>query len=118
MAEGDTNPITGAGTLKIDNTVITTNGGQTIGGELTVQTLQVSTGDENTESINAPGIIQGGFFVGDGSGLTNLPAGTGTVTSIRAVDGGGITTSPATTCLLYTSPSPRDMRRSRMPSSA
>ncbi|WP_460379445.1 hypothetical protein, partial [Staphylococcus aureus] len=28
------------------------------------------------------------------------------------------TMSPRLTCLLYTSPSPRDMRRSRMPSSA
>ena len=26
--------------------------------------------------------------------------------------------TPSNTCLLYTSPSPRDMRRSRMPSSA
>ena len=97
VAEGDTNPITGEGTLKIDNTVITTGGGQTIGGELTVQTLQVSVGDENTESINAPGIIQGGYFKGDGSGLTNLPAGTGTVTNIRALQDGGIVTNPATT---------------------
>ena len=29
-----------------------------------------------------------------------------------------ILSNPTNTCLLYTSPSPRDMRRSRMPSSA
>ncbi|WP_460379358.1 hypothetical protein [Staphylococcus aureus] len=30
----------------------------------------------------------------------------------------GLASKKTTTCLLYTSPSPRDMRRSRMPSSA
>ena len=32
--------------------------------------------------------------------------------------GNGISSSPSNTCLLYTSPSPRDQRGSRMPSSA
>ena len=36
------------------------------------------------------------------------------ITSIIGPNGAGKTT----VCLLYTSPSPRDMRRSRMPSSA
>ena len=82
VAEGDTNPITGSGTQKIDDTVITTGGGQTISGELTVQTLQVTTGDSDTESINAPGIIKGGFFEGDGSGLTGIAGSGGTVLSL------------------------------------
>ena len=41
-------------------------------------------------------------------GITNLGKGLGTQ----------ITKQTNKTCLLYTSPSPRDMRRSRMPSSA
>ena len=36
----------------------------------------------------------------------------------RRVNGLGVSEASVTTCLLYTSPSPRDMRRSRMPSSA
>ena len=35
-----------------------------------------------------------------------------------ASDGGGYGTTPTNTCLLYTSPSPRDGLLSRMPSSA
>ena len=47
----------------------------------------------------------------------------GSVTNIASADGnpaGGILTPPtdSVTCLLYTSPSPRDKRQSRMPSSA
>ncbi len=49
---------------------------------------------ENTESINAPGIIRGGYFVGDGSGLTGIAGSGGTVTSITGATNGGITTSP------------------------
>ena len=36
----------------------------------------------------------------------------------ETVSGGGITLDYSSTCLLYTSPSPRDRTRSRMPSSA
>ena len=60
------------------------------------------------------GVVTATSFSGDGSGLSNLPAG--------APVGGASTNTVFfendTTCLLYTSPSPRDMRRSRMPSSA
>ena len=38
--------------------------------------------------------------------------------ALDEVDGATIDDAPATTCLLYTSPSPRDRTRSRMPSSA
>ena len=44
---------------------------------------------------------------GDGVAVTKNPAGVTTIVS-----------NAASRCLLYTSPSPRDMRRSRMPSSA
>ena len=37
---------------------------------------------------------------------------------LQVLDEGRLTDSKGRTCLLYTSPSPRDMRRSRMPSSA
>ena len=37
--------------------------------------------------------------------------------ALRSADEGGAKQTPSP-CLLYTSPSPRDMRRSRMPSSA
>ena len=49
----------------------------------------------NTGAV-VTGILTATSFSGDGSSLSNLPAG----------------------CLLYTSPSPRDRTRSRMPSSA
>ena len=45
--------------------------------------------------------------IGDLQSSTVIPMGTMGVSEIRNLD-----------CLLYTSPSPRDMRRSRMPSSA
>ena len=41
-----------------------------------------------------------------------------TSTDMVLLYGGGHHRTPYTCCLLYTSPSPRDMRRSRMPSSA
>ena len=48
-------------------------------------------------------------------GATNLMQFTAdTITDIRAV----VNLLASNTCLLYTSPSPRDMRRTRMPSSA
>ena len=37
---------------------------------------------------------------------------------LTAGEAGTLTRTPKEDCLLYTSPSPRDMRRSRMPSSA
>ena len=40
------------------------------------------------------------------------------IVNILTKDGEEVNKPPTTTCLLYTSPSPRDMRRSRMPSSA
>ena len=57
--------------------------------------------------IKTSGIITAASFVGDGSLLENLPA--------VAIGG---TVALANICLLYTSPSPRDRTRSRMPSSA
>ena len=59
-----------------------------------------------------------------GANLTNLPAAnlTGALPAISGANltGIAVTESPVTsyTCLLYTSPSPRDKRQSRMPSSA
>ena len=47
----------------------------------------------------------------------NLKTGPGEVHAIMGPNGSGKSTL-AYTCLLYTSPSPRDKRQSRMPSSA
>ena len=63
-----------------------------------------------------------------GTNTLTLPASTGIITTcvvqtVNSQDGShatGTTTDPNTpnTCLLYTSPSPRDRQKSRMPSSA
>ena len=60
------------------------------------------------------GIIAGGG-VAAGNGGGGMIAGGGMAAGRGG--GGGIVTG-ASTCLLYTSPSPRDKRQSRMPSSA
>ena len=73
------------------------------------------TGDGNaTKAFSFPSIKEADIKVeGDGTvyenrGITGASSGTTTFTI----------TSYTTTCLLYTSPSPRDKRQSRMPSSA
>ena len=54
--------------------------------------------------------------------LTSIGLETGGVEEVQTIKGGleGLVIGEVLTCdcLLYTSPSPRDMRRSRMPSSA
>ena len=42
----------------------------------------------------------------------------GPLTVVRVAEPGGTTRATANVCLLYTSPSPRDRQKSRMPSSA
>ena len=88
-------------------------------------------------TIQASGIVTASQFTGSGAGLTSLPSEslTGTISSARlsgtydidilgTVSGETINATTATVteqlnvCLLYTSPSPRDKRQSRMPSSA
>ena len=53
-----------------------------------------------------------------GSGLGDINGITGRIPYLRQLGVDAIWLSPFYPCLLYTSPSPRDMRRSRMPSSA
>ena len=76
-----------------------------------------------SHNIHSSGIVTAVSFVGDGSSLTGIAntdfivgtaitMGTGNFTGNLTV--GGVLTY----CLLYTSPSPRDKRQSRMPSSA
>ena len=89
-------------------------------------------------NANFSGICTATKFVGDGSDLTSLPAGLGTAISadvskplnsiyyvndtLHVTEHSLVevptTSSNAYTCLLYTSPSPRDLSTSRMPSSA
>ena len=54
-------------------------------------------------------------FEGGAGGLTKTKPNTGVKTATGAVDDERPKTTP---CLLYTSPSPRDRQKSRMPSSA
>ena len=60
------------------------------------------------------GVTTATTYAGSGANLTNLPAANLTG-ALPAISGANLT---GIACLLYTSPSPRDMRRSRMPSSA
>ena len=81
-----------------------------------------------TETINSMDYNTGYQYSATGSGVSasgNLSPGTGT--NNVTIDGvtsswTGVTSKPSftqtTPCLLYTSPSPRDRTRSRMPSSA
>ena len=81
----------------------------------------------NSHNIKSTGIITATKFDGPFDSLTvsgNLSIG-GTLTyeDVTNVDSVGVITARSGIqgigiCLLYTSPSPRDMRRSRMPSSA
>jgi hypothetical protein len=101
--------ITTTGTLSVDNSVITTTGGQSIDGTTTVKDLTVTEDIVVTSggSITCTGNIevtgqdgQGNpyKFIGDGSGLVGVTSDSGgTVQHVRAEEGGGIATSPATT---------------------
>ena len=88
--------------------------------------LEVGTGiTANSDGINVTGGITATQYRGDGSGLTGVVAsGTGIIIKDEGSAVGTAGTinfagsGVAATCLLYTSPSPRDKRQSRMPSSA
>ena len=66
--------------------------------------LEYGSEDELLELIAAGQVVAPWLHIGGGSNLLFIKDYEGTVLHSR--------------CLLYTSPSPRDMRRSRMPSSA
>ena len=89
VAEDTALPIAGVSVADVDSSTLTT-------------TLSVSSGTINVTA--GPGVI------GNGSASVTI---TGTAAQINAALAG-----LSYTCLLYTSPSPRDRTRSRMPSSA
>ena len=66
---------------------------------------------ENAELAFAEGSKK--LFIGIGTGGSG-----GSATTIEAIGGSGSFADLFTSCLLYTSPSPRDLSTSRMPSSA
>ena len=78
-----------------------------------------------TGDVNVIGVVTATQFHGDASNLTSIPSGQLTG-ELPALDGSQLTGVTATgsgievrdSCLLYTSPSPRDRQKSRMPSSA
>ena len=65
-----------------------------------------------SDRIQASTSLNGSFEMTLGS--ENLSNATGNVALVRI----SLTSGQSVTCLLYTSPSPRDKRQSRMPSSA
>ena len=81
-----------------------------------------------TIDVTAADLYDAGTEENDVMGLPFVPAADGT-TATDTADGIALVTdglapyvdavtAPGTTCLLYTSPSPRDRQKSRMPSSA
>ena len=66
-------------------------------------------------SLTATGFMMSGYFVGYFIGAKTIPQIISRVGHIRVF---AAFASVASFCLLYTSPSPRDRQKSRMPSSA
>ena len=79
----------------------------TVGNQLTV------VGHTTATQAVYTGVVTASSFSGDGSALTGVAGG-----KFSANDTGISTTTSVGICLLYTSPSPRDRQKSRMPSSA
>ena len=72
----------------------------------------------DTSSVLYSGLVSGDTFNGSYSGaFSNANVGTGKTVTITS-SYSGADTGNYSVCLLYTSPSPRDRTRSRMPSSA
>ena len=103
----------------INQKVLSLNGSKTYDGN-----TNASSGDLSIDSstlIGSETLILGGNTTGT---LSSSNAGTRTIGSnangITLSNGlnGGLASNYTLTCLLYTSPSPRDRTRSRMPSSA
>jgi len=63
-------------------------------------------------------IIDVATGIGKQATITVYDAGTANLSTIYTAPGGGALSNSFNTCLLYTSPSPRDVEESRMPSSA
>ena len=101
------------------NILIKRSTGSTAPGSITFGELAITTG-ANGSQANAGDRL----FVGDNNGAAQIVGGryfmdmldhvTGTLTASSAV----LVDSNSKICLLYTSPSPRDRTRARMPSSA
>ena len=71
-----------------------------------------------SEKVTDAGVAVDGVTLKDGTVTANRLSSDGTIVDLQK-DGTTVgTIGVANTCLLYTSPSPRDKRQSRMPSSA
>ena len=77
--------------------------------------IEVVNGYISNATINNAGT---GYANSEILGITGYAASQVTITSLAGPVAASITISSISSCLLYTSPSPRDNRTSRMPSSA
>ena len=75
-------------------------------------TTAITPGDQNTANGNTTTYFGPKFYAGVNRDVSQMNAG------VIHANGNGYRIRCNNICLLYTSPSPRDMRRSRMPSSA
>ena len=91
----------------VDGSAITTMAGGNIAGTIPTARLDTGTTANKLVVLGATGLP-----AVDGSLLTGI------VSHTTSASDPTISTNPATGCLLYTSPSPRDATLSRMPSSA
>ena len=100
-------------TVTVDGLTVINNG--SFGGNLTVSGVLTY---EDVTNVDSVGLITARNGIVVGSGITLSKDGdifaTGVTTTGSLVSSGAI----SGTCLLYTSPSPRDREKSRMPSSA
>ena len=102
-------PITGDSAWQLFNMAKATRAGEALEYEQFINKLRDGDGEPDNETLGS----DGEFYVDTDAAILYFKIG-GTWTSIGGGSGGG----GGGTCLLYTSPSPRDRQKSRMPSSA
>eukprot|EP00831_Metopus_contortus_P016544 TRINITY_DN1695_c0_g2_i3.p2 TRINITY_DN1695_c0_g2~~TRINITY_DN1695_c0_g2_i3.p2 ORF type:complete len:174 (-),score=18.27 TRINITY_DN1695_c0_g2_i3:22-543(-) len=97
---------------------------------VSINEAKINGANENSLSFTFSGAEVGATYnysIDDSNGATTAVTGNGTIATltdvisginVSSLDDGSLTLTVYLTCLLYTSPSPRDLSTSRMPSSA